>query len=62
MIVLGFLPVAQEDSVEPLFLPRVSDHVVSTLLPETRLVSFHEFHAVNPLGALPCIELGDDQS
>src|SRR5581483_2704238 len=45
-----------------LFLPRIGAIVVAALLPEAGTVAFHEFQAVEPLGAFIGIELGNDQA
>ena len=43
-------------------LPGVAVHVVAVALPEAGAVFGEEFEAAEPFGALPGVELGDDQA
>src|SRR6201999_299483 len=45
----------------PLLLPRVAVVVVAVGLPEAGLVVVHDPQATDPLGALPEVEVGDEE-
>src|SRR5216683_763859 len=45
----------------PLFPPRISVHVIAVGLPEAGLVLVEELEAAHPLGALPEIQMRDEQ-
>src|ERR1700730_6377315 len=45
-----------------LFGPRVAAHVIAVLLPETGLVAVHELEPAHPLGALPEVQVGHEQT
>src|SRR5215471_1776516 len=44
-----------------LFLPGVAAHVVAVLLPEAWAIAGHELQATHPLGALPEVQVRDEQ-
>src|SRR4051812_44051956 len=46
----------------PLLLPRIAAHVISAQLPESRFITFGEFQAVAPFGALPEIQVRHQQA
>ena len=43
-------------------LPRVPVHMISVAFPEAGAVFGKEFESAEPFGALPGVELGDDQA
>src|SRR5579859_571727 len=48
--------------IESLFFERIPAHVVSVLLPESRLIAIKKLEAAHPLHRLPGIELRNDES
>src|SRR5262245_21039546 len=45
----------------PLFLPRLTVYVIAVGLPEPRLVLIEQAEPAHPFGALPEVEVGDEQ-
>ena len=50
----------EELSGKPFFFPRVAFVVVAALLPKAWRVFSHQFDAIDPFGALPAVDAGND--
>src|SRR3954451_2989303 len=54
-------PAASSVAAVPLLFPRVTVVVVAVVLPEARLVGVAQLEAADPLGALPEVDVRDEQ-